>query len=181
MCSAYVLSAALVPAAPRFGDRIATLLGTQAAFAKSDVPSEIAPDVVIIGFGPAGQIAARPFIDRDCRVTVIDLNREGVRLARQLGFHGTIGDATLNEVLEHAQVAQSKVVVITVPHHYYAKTILEQVRQQSPQTHVVVRSRCQIHTNDFVVAGCTPSLATKNRLGRAWQIISGNGSTLTRK
>jgi len=163
----FVVSAALVPAAPRFGDRIATLLGAHTALAGTNIPSEVAPDVVIIGFGPAGQIAARPFIDRDCRVSVIDLNRDGVRRARQLGFHGTIGDATQDEVLEHAQVVQSKVVVITVPHHHSAMTILEQVRQQSPQTHVVVRSRYQIHTNDFVVAGAHAVVGDEEQVGES--------------
>ncbi|MCA9145656.1 MAG: cation:proton antiporter [Planctomycetaceae bacterium] len=163
----FFLSAALVPAAPRFGNRIATLFG-----AKSDLPEDKStldegPDVVIIGFGPAGQIAARPFVDRDSQVTVIDLNRAGVRRAELLGFRGAVGDATQSDVLEHAHVAHAKAIVITIPHHHSAMMILEQVRQLAPHAHLVVRSRYQIHTNDYVAAGAHAVVGDEEQVGES--------------
>ena len=86
-------------------------------------------------------------------MTVIDLNREGIRKAKQLGFHGEIGDATQSDVLQHARLRDCKVVVITVPHHKSAITILEHVRRDAPQVHVIVRSRYESHTGDFVASG----------------------------
>jgi len=148
----FFLSAALVPAAPHFGNRVAMLFGAKPVVYEENTATN-GPDVVIIGFGPAGEIAAQPFIDRDYQLTVIDLNRKGVHRAEQLGFHGVVGDATQSDVLEHAHIAQAKAVVITVPHHASAMTILGQVRHLAPHAHVVVRSRYQLHTSDFVAAG----------------------------
>jgi CPA2 family monovalent cation:H+ antiporter-2 len=163
----FFLSAALVPAAPRFGNRIASLFGAKSELAEDGAAFGDGLDVVIIGFGPAGQIAARPFVDRDCQVTVIDLNRDGVRRAELLGFRGAVGDATQNDVLEHAHVAQAKAVVVTVPHHHSAMMILEQVRQLAPHAHLVVRSRYQMHTNDYVAAGAHAVVGDEEQVGES--------------
>lgn len=163
----FFLSAALVPAAPRFGNRVASLLGAKSELAEDKATKDGGPDVVIIGFGPAGQIAAQSFVDRDCQVTVIDLNRNGVRRAELLGFRGAVGDATQNDVLEHAHVAQAKVVVITVPHHHSAMMILEQVRQLAPHAHLVVRSRYQMHTHDYASAGAHAVVGDEEQVGES--------------
>lgn len=161
----FISSALLVPAAPRFGNLVASLLRAEPAQVDDERGATHIPDVVIIGFGPAGQIAARPFVDLNKRVVVIDLNRDGVRRAQQLGFRGEIGDATQNDVLEHARVNQCKAIVITVPHYRSAMTIVEHVRQQSPHTHVVVRSRYQLHTDGFVAAGAHVVIGDEEQVG----------------
>ena len=149
----FFLSAFLVPVAPRFGNWIAGLFGSEQPLTDEATALSEPPEVAIIGFGPAGQIAARPLVDKGVRVVVIDLNREGVHKAEQLGFQGQVGDATQSEVLEHARLRECKAVVITVPHHRSAMTILSHVRKDAPQSHVIVRSRYELHTNDYTAAG----------------------------
>lgn len=163
----FFLSAALVPAAPHFGNRIALLFGARPEPSDDKKTPASGPDFVIVGFGPAGQIAAQPVVDSDCRVLVIDLNRDGILRAQQLGFRGAVGDATQSDVLEHAHVEQAKVVVITVPHHRSAMTILEQVRQLAPQAQVVVRSRYQMYTNDYVAAGAHSVIGDEEQVGES--------------
>ncbi len=162
----FFLCAFLVPRAPRFGNYVASLFGAEPPEAGDKRESEHAPDVVIIGFGPAGQIAARPFVDRNKRVIVIELNRDGIRRAQQLGFQGEIGDATQNDVLEHARLSHAKAVVITVPHHGSAMTILEHVRQLAPHAHIAVRSRYQQHTDDFIAAGAHVVIGDEEQIGK---------------
>lgn len=149
----FFLSAFLVPLAPKFGNKIAGLLHAPQGSTDDTTPHVDAPDVAIIGFGPAGQIAARPLVDTGLRVVVIDLNQEGVKRAKALGFTGQVGDATQSDVLDHAHLSRCKTVVITVPHYQSAATILEHVRKHVPQAHVIMRSRYELHTNHFVTAG----------------------------
>lgn len=163
----FFISAALVPLAPRFGNRIALLWGTKSPSAAENAAPADRPDVVIIGFGPAGQMVATSIVDRDCTVAVIDLNREGIRRAESLGFHAAVGDATQNDVLEHAHIAQAKAVVITVPHDRSAMIILEHVRQLNPHAHVVVRSRYQMHSNDFRDAGAHQVVGDEEQVGES--------------
>ena len=154
----FFLSAFLVPRAATLAESLATKLGH-----KPDLPSgeprALPPEVIVIGFGPAAQIASRPLQQACKRVTVLDLNHEGIRRARACGFHGEIGDATLPEVLDHVRASHAKAILVTVPHHKTAMSILNQVRQIAPKAHIVIRSRYQIHTaalqagSDHIVIG----------------------------
>lgn len=161
----FFLSAFLVPVAPQFGNWVAGMLRSQTQSVADQPDRPEAPEVGIIGFGPAGQIAARPLVDKGIRVVVIDLNREGVRKAQQLGFDGQVGDATQSEVLEHARLRECKAVVITVPHHKSAITILEHVRKDAPLTHVIIRSRYEIHTSDYTASGAHAVAGDEEEVG----------------
>ncbi|MCA9027116.1 MAG: cation:proton antiporter [Planctomycetaceae bacterium] len=161
----FFFSAFLVPIAPRFGNRVASLLPSQSRMSDDMASRPMPPDVVIIGFGPASQIASRPLIDKSVNVTVIDLNQDGVRKARQMGFQGEIGDATQSEVLEHARLAECKAVLITIPHHQSAITILEHVRRKAPNAHIFVRSRYAVHTDNFVTIGAHSVAGDEEQVG----------------
>lgn len=163
----FFLSAFLVPVAPRFGNWVGELLGSRAMSASDAADRPEPPEVAIIGFGPAGHIAALPLVDKGVRVVVIDLNHESVRKAKQLGFDGQVGDATQSEVLEHARLRECKAVVITVPHHKSAITILAHVRKDAPLAHVIVRSRYELHTNDYTAAGAHAVAGDEEQVGES--------------
>lgn len=163
----FFLSAFLVPIAPRFGNWVARLLRSQTESTTDMKDRPEPPEVAIIGFGPAGQIAARTLVDKSVRVVVIDLNREGVQKAEQLGFEGQVGDATQTEVLEHARLRDCKAVVITVPHHKSAITILEHIRKDIPLAHVIVRSRYELHSNDYTAAGAHAVAGDEEQVGES--------------
>ncbi|REK07155.1 MAG: sodium:proton exchanger [Planctomycetota bacterium] len=162
----FVLSAFLVPLAPRFGNWMARLQSRPAP-ADSDATPEPAPEAILIGFGPAAQVAARALIEHNVRTTVIDLNQAGIRKARQLGFQGELGDATQSEVLEHARLHECKTAIITVPHYRSAMSILDSVRREAPHVHVIVRSRYQLHTADFAAAGAHAVCGDEEQVGES--------------
>lgn len=174
----FIISAILVPLAPPFGNWVANLSKKKRfEFAAIEPHLEPAQDVIIIGFGPAGQIAARELIDCKTRVAVIDLNREGVRKAQNLGFQAEIGDATQEEILDHINLTEAKAIVITIPHHQSAMTILESVRQKAPHVQTFVRSRYQLHTDAFVSAGAHIVVGDEEQVGerlaehlRQWRV-----------
>lgn len=156
----------LVPSAGHLGSLLAGRLSRSGSGAGPvDGHAHASPDVVIAGFGPAGQMAALVFVDRPERVLVIDLNRDGIRKAEELGFMGHVGDATQVDVLEHARVATARAVVITVPHHQSAIRILQHVRRLAPSAHCVVRSRYQRHTSNFIDAGAHAVFGDEEQIG----------------
>lgn len=161
----FFLSAFLVPVAPRLGNWVAGLLRSQPQSTDEATDRPPPPEVAIIGFGPAGQIATRPLVDSGSRVVVIELNQDGVRKANQLGFHGEVGDATQSDVLEHARLRECKVVVITVPHHKSAIMIFEHVRKAAPNAHVIVRSRHETDTGSFIIAGAHAVAGDEEQVG----------------
>lgn len=161
----FFISALTVPSASAFGNWVHRLLGARTSKQETTQLRAEPPEVAIIGFGPAGQLTARPLIDKGMRVVVIELNQDGVRKAQQLGFEGQLGDATQSEVLEHARLYECQAVVITVPHHKSAITILEHVRREAPSAHVVVRSRYELHRSDFAAAGADVIAGDEHQVG----------------
>jgi CPA2 family monovalent cation:H+ antiporter-2 len=153
--ASFLVSAFMVPSAVWFGDWMAKWFDPHIRDLQGEPSLERIPDVVLIGFGPAGQASAEALLDRDLRVVVIDLNQEGVKLANRCGFHGEIGDATQLDVLEHALVPQCKAVFITISHYQSAITILDNVRQLAPHAFVLVRSRYKLYTDEFASRGVT--------------------------
>jgi CPA2 family monovalent cation:H+ antiporter-2 len=179
----FFLSAFLVPAAPRFGNAVARLMRSADSALVRSADSSPSPDIVIIGFGPAGQIAARSLLDKGLRVSVVELNQDGIRKAKELGFKGELGDATQSEVLEHVGLKDCKVVIITVPHYQSAMSILEQIRRNAPHVHVIVRSRYHSDTDGYVSAGAHVVTGDEQQVGLSlaehlnkWLLTKGDSS-----
>lgn len=149
-----LLTPYLVPAAPRIARLVAALLPRRGAERQGPAASALVPyDVVIIGFGPAGQAVGRVLAVGDKRVLVLDLNPAAKKAAESLGLTGHVGDALQLDVLEHAHVRTAEMVVITLPARSTTLTVLGHVRSLAPHAHVVVRSRYQRHKLDFESAG----------------------------
>ncbi|MCB9851051.1 MAG: cation:proton antiporter [Phycisphaerales bacterium] len=124
------------------------------------------PDVILIGFGPAGEHVGR--ILAECRIpaTVIDLSERSRRAADALGLSGQVGDATQEDVLEHAGIDRAKLVVITLPDRYAALTVLSQVRNLAPQAHVITRCRYDRHRSEFDEAGAHEIVQDEQQAGQ---------------
>ncbi len=146
-------SALLVPIAPRFGDWLARKLGATVSGEDDLTGSTHTTDAIVIGFGPTGQLASIPLIESHLKVTVIDLNREGLKKAQEFGFESHVGDGTSTDVLEHACISDAKLVIITLPSFKTALAILELARSLNPTATILVRSRYQTHSKALADAG----------------------------
>lgn len=162
------LSPYLVPRAVMLGGRWARLTGAKfTGIAGADGHQVDGPDVLIIGFGPSGQLAAQPFLGRTENVHVIDLSRRCLAKAREFGFHAHRGDAAQAEILEHVHVSSAKIVVITIPDHEGSIRILNEIRQMSPHVHIIVRSRHQRYTLEYDSAGANTVVGDEEEVGAA--------------
>ncbi|MCC9603314.1 cation:proton antiporter [Stieleria sp. JC731] len=149
----FFISALAVPNAPKFGDKVARLFGKRNQTSGDLAGSSHRADVLVIGFGPTAQLATVPLMGSDFKVTVIDLNRDGVRTAIEYGFDGQFGDALLPEVLEHASVGEVKLAIVTLPHFRSALSAVELIRSMNPTATILVRSRYHIHRMALTIAG----------------------------
>ncbi len=130
--------------------------------AESDEPH---PEVILVGFGPAGQAVGRALADKGRNVLVIDVNPQAKLLAESLGLHGQIGDGTQIDVLEHAHIHTAKMIVVTLPAREPAMMVLHHVKRLAPTAHVVVRSRYQLHLSDFEQAGADAVIGDEEQVG----------------
>jgi CPA2 family monovalent cation:H+ antiporter-2 len=97
--------------------------------------------VLVIGFGPAGKVAAERLEAAAAAVEVLDLNPALLQQAAQAGFRTHLGDATHAEVLEHVDLAALAAVVISLPDAGASAAIVRLVRSMVPGVLIVTRVR----------------------------------------
>ena len=156
----------LVSAAARVGGIIGRFRRSTPAADPAEGSKAPAPEVLIVGYGPAGRAVGRALAHLGTLVRVLDLNPQAAADADALGLMGEIADGSQPEALEHAGVAGARLVVITLPDRQAANTVLAHVRALAPNAQVVVRSRHSIHRDRFRAAGAHAVVGDEEEVGR---------------
>ncbi|HEX5682206.1 MAG TPA: cation:proton antiporter [Desulfobacterales bacterium] len=133
--------------------------------AAGDLSSERHGGIFIVGFGPSSRMVARSLMDHGLKPEVIELNPASANAARAMGLRVHLGDASNMEILAHAGVTGSCVIVVTVPDPRSAKRILQNVHALSPAAGVIVRSRYNIATMDLWELGAAFVVDEENVVG----------------
>jgi CPA2 family monovalent cation:H+ antiporter-2 len=136
-------------------------------------PPKEAGAVFVIGFGPAGRKVARALMEKGVRPRVIELNPASVKAAMRMGLTVYLGDAAHFEIIKHAGIGGSCVIVVTVPDPRSARRILKNIHSLSPGSSVIVRSRYHIATHELWESGAAFVVDEENVVGRelARQVI----------
>lgn len=122
--------------------------------------------ILILGFGPAGQRVAGELLQMGLKeIVVIDLNHENLHIAKQYGLRAQLGDATQIEVLEHAGLYRSRLVITTLPSPTVCRQVIYLVRQLSPGTALYVRCRYHLHHWQLLAAGADVIVDEEEHVG----------------
>lgn len=145
-----ILSMVLTPLCLKVAPRVADLINSlpwpevlKQGRVKEAVPplKELTDHLIIVGFGVNGRNLAQAAKAAAIPYVIIEMNPETVR--RELGRGEPIffGDATQAEVLEHAGLAQARVLVIAVNDPAATRRIVNLARQLNPSLYIIVRTR----------------------------------------
>jgi CPA2 family monovalent cation:H+ antiporter-2 len=96
---------------------------------------------VIIGFGIAGQNLTSAMDSLSIPYSVVELNYEAVKKHKKEGINIHFGDATRQEVLEHAGIEKAKLVIIAVSGSKIVPAIIHAVRALRPDVQIIVRAQ----------------------------------------
>jgi monovalent cation:H+ antiporter-2, CPA2 family len=129
--------------------------------------------VYIVGFGPSGRKVARALLEKGIKPHVIELNPRSVQAAYKMGLEVHLGDASHTDIISHAGLHRSCVIVVTVPDPRSARRILQNIKALSPDSSVIVRSRYHLATQDLWELGAAFAVDEENVVGRelARQVI----------
>jgi len=159
------LTPALVAAAPRLAGALERWRrGTAPGPEGTAAPA--AHDIMIVGFGPAGQAVAHHLyrLHRD-RIMVIELNPRNAVVARDLGLAVTIGDARHADVIEHAGLRRCRVLAITLPDGDDVRRIVHVCRRLAPDVAIIARARYHIRRWEIEFAGAHETIDEEENLG----------------
>ncbi len=128
------------------------LLKSQTVNAAEDV-SLSKGHLVIVGFGPAGQMVGRTVKDLTKDVAVVDLSPGMIHQAKLLGFDGHLGDASQPDVLEHVGILRATVAIVAIPDPAGARAVVGLIRSMAPDVYIIARARYHRYIVDLEASG----------------------------
>lgn len=109
--------------------------------------------VLMIGFGRFGQVVSQALLARGVTVSLIDMDIEMIRAAREFGFTVYYGDGSRLDVLRASGADKARAIAVCVDDRATSDRIVELVRAEFPQAKLLVRSFDRDHARLLVAAG----------------------------
>ncbi len=97
--------------------------------------------VVIVGFGINGKNLAKVLNSYGIDYIAIETNHITVKKERKLGTKIIFGDASKQEILNHAHVMAARMLVVAISDAAATRRVVAQARQMKPMLHILVRTR----------------------------------------
>jgi CPA2 family monovalent cation:H+ antiporter-2 len=108
---------------------------------EADESRKLENHVIIVGFGVAGLLAARSLTSAGAPFVVLELNAGNVRRGKELGLPVYYGDATSEEALGHAHLAEARLVVLLMNDQQASQRVVDMMRRVAPNVPVLMRTR----------------------------------------
>ena len=134
-----------------FDKMVQRMGGTEAA--EDDRPMVPEGKIIIAGLGRFGQVVNRLLLMNGHPTTVIDGNAESVHRMRMLGIKAYLGDVTRPELLIAAGISEAAAIVVAIDEADKAVKIVEFIRQNYPNVHIVARARSRHDVYRLYAAG----------------------------
>ena len=145
-----ILTMALTPlmmtAAPRVAEAVGRLplpvrWKTGAVVVRAPEVEKPRDHLIIVGFGVTGRNVSRAAQAAQVPYVIIEMNPETVRRERERGEPIYYGDATHEEILNHANIHAARIVVLAINDPSATRRITEMARKLNNQVYIIVRTR----------------------------------------
>lgn len=153
---AVTLSMVAAPLLFTASERLAARLGGSRAARPFDTVPDIAPPVIICGFGRMGQIVGRILRSRGIPFTALDANVSQVDFVRRFGSKVYYGDPTRAALLRAAGADKARILVVALDDMEMSLKVVETARRDFPHLQILARARNRRHAHllmDFGLGG----------------------------
>lgn len=96
---------------------------------------------IIIGYGVNGRNVAKAAKYANIPHCIIELNPDTVKEEYVKGEIIYYGDASQGNILQHANIDQAQVIVVTIPNPADTRRITQIAREMNPDIHIIIRTR----------------------------------------
>ncbi|XCF07428.1 monovalent cation:proton antiporter-2 (CPA2) family protein [Tamlana crocina] len=97
--------------------------------------------VILVGFGHFGSTVGRFLRSHGVEATILDFDSNRVDFLRKMGFEVYYGDATREDLLESAGIAEAKLLICATNKVSVAKAISKIVKEKHPHVELLVRTK----------------------------------------
>ena len=106
----------------------------------AQLATDLRDHAVIVGYGRVGSVVGSALAAQGLSFAVIEVNQRLVDQLREKHVRAIHGDAAAHGVLDLAQIAQARLLVIATPDGFHARRVLELARERNAAIAVVVRT-----------------------------------------
>jgi CPA2 family monovalent cation:H+ antiporter-2 len=155
------LTPLLIRAAPHItaGERLLAplerLIGVRSIDEADEGHAVLRDHVVIVGYGLAGRHAAQALTACEVPFVVFELNADNVRLGKSQNMPVYYGDATSEEALGHAHLAEARLLVLLINDPQAAERVVATARRVAPDVPVLMRTRYLLERERLTKIGAT--------------------------
>ena len=120
--------------------------------AESDVEDE-GSDVIVVGFGPFGQIVSRLLLLNGVKTTILDYDAEQIESLRRFGARVFYGDAARPDLLKSAGANDAKMVVVCESERDRSLAIVTMIKHHFPHLTICAQARDRGHVYELINEG----------------------------
>jgi CPA2 family monovalent cation:H+ antiporter-2 len=121
--------------------------------AKSEKPISLNDHVIIVGYGVNGKNLARALKNLKIEHIVIETNPFTVKKEGRKGQQILFGDASKQEILEHAHIRNARGMVVAISDAAASRRVAALARQLNPSLHIIVRTRYMLEVEPLYKLG----------------------------
>lgn len=126
---------------------------------EADENAKLSGHVVIVGFGVAGRFAASTLAACDVPFVVLELNADTVRSAKKQNLPLYYADATSEEALGHAHLAEARLLVLLMNDPQAAERVISTARRVAPNVPILMRTHYFSNRKRLVEMGASDVVA----------------------
>lgn len=121
--------------------------------------------VIIIGFGIAGKFTARAVSASGFTYSVLELNADTVKRAKELGEPIHYGDASHPETLVHLGIESARALVVLMNDVDSLRRVVATAKRLAPEVPVLIRTRYLAQKDELLALGATEVVAEEVEAG----------------
>jgi monovalent cation:H+ antiporter-2, CPA2 family len=103
-------------------------------------PTSLSDHAVLVGYGRVGQIVANDLMSEGWKLLVIDARPELVERLRAEGVEAYAANGAEERVLQAANLAGARLLLVAIPEAFEAGQIVEQARRANPRLEIIARA-----------------------------------------
>jgi CPA2 family monovalent cation:H+ antiporter-2 len=103
-------------------------------------PTTLSDHAVLVGYGRVGQIVANDLMSEGWKLLVIDARPELVERLRAEGVEAYAANGAEERVLQAANLAGARLLLVAIPEAFEAGQIVEQARRANPRLEIIARA-----------------------------------------
>ncbi len=148
----------------------------------SDMPDHDERHVIVVGFGPFGQIPSRVLSAMNIPFTALENRAERIDFVRRFGADVYYGDATRQELLEAAGAGTARALIVALEDQEQNTKVVEIVRRHYPDLPIFARAHDRFHAHELLDLGAqaVQRESYHSALALTQDLLTGLGETPSR-